>query len=139
MISAVNYSRPGKRGQRRGRKPVSTDLYDLSKMVADRMWEDAQKLAEALAPERPADAEELDEFDQFQILMTAAVNFSPGYWDDPDALEDLYRLKKRFTGRDDRELLEFAKLARAQRKSLPDPNITPQNPEWQDQLKRMKR
>ena len=139
MISAVNYSRPGKRGQKRGRKPVSTDLYDLSKMVADRMFEDAQKLAEALAPERPADAEELDEFDQFQILMTAATFFSPGYWDEPDALEDLYRLKKQFLGREDPELLAFARVARAQKNSLPDPTITPENPDWEDQLKRMKR
>ena len=138
MISALN-TRPAKRQARRGSKPRTSDLHSLAKQAADRMWEDAQKLAEAFAPEVPADAEELDEFDQFQVLMTASVNFSPGYWDDPDALEDLYRLKKQFTGRDDQELLELAKVARAQRKNMPDPNITPENPEWQDQLNRMKR
>ena len=138
MISAVN-SRPAKRPARRGAKPRQSDLYSLAKQVGDKLWEDAQKMAEALAPEHPADAEELDEFDQFQILMTAAVEFSPGYWDDPDALEDLYRLKKQFTGRDDQQLLDFARVAKAQRNNMPDPNITPENPDWEDQMRRMKR
>lgn len=117
--------------QRRGQRPQSTPLYEDAKRMADLMWEDAQRLAEAFAPEVPSDAEPLDEEMQFNILMTAAVEFSPGYWDDPDALEDLFRLKKKFMGVEDAELREFAKVAKVQRTNMPDPRMTPAHPDWE--------
>ena len=117
--------------KRRANKPKENTLYDDSKTLADMMWEDAVRLAEALAPEVPTDAEELDEFSQFNILMMAAAEFSPGYWDDPDALEDLFRLKKQFMNVEDVELRELAKVAKVQRKGIPDPMMTPQHPDWE--------
>lgn len=118
-------------GRRRGQKPKNNSLYDDAKTLSDMAWEDAMRMADALAPAAPSDAEELSEWDQFQILMAAAAEFSPGYWDDPDALEDLWRLKKQYTGIDDRQLKDFASKRRQLRRGLPDPRITPQNPEWE--------
>ncbi|MEY4761915.1 MAG: hypothetical protein RLZZ200_1771 [Pseudomonadota bacterium] len=123
---------------RRGQRQQPNPMYDRAKMIADEIWERANRLAEVLAPERPTDTEPLDDFDQFQILQTAAVSFSPGYWDDPNALEDLYRLKKQFTGRDDKQLLEFAKEAKARKDALPPPEMSPQNPKWQEAIAKMK-
>jgi hypothetical protein len=113
-------------------------MYDRAKMIADEIWERANRLAEVLAPERPTDTEPLGDFDQFNILQAAAVSFSPGYWDDPAALEDLYRLKKQFTGRDDRQLLDFARAAKERKAMLPPPEMSPQNPKWQETVAKMK-
>lgn len=129
--------RAGKSTKRRGDAPAYQPMYEMAKGVADGLWERAQKLAEILAPEHPVDTEPLPEEDQFDILMGAAAVFSPGFWDDPEALEDLHRLKLKFMGRDDQQLLEFAKVARAQREALPDPDITPANPKWEEEMERL--
>lgn len=134
--SAVNPGTP-KALTRRGPKPAYNPLYERAKMVADELWERAQQIAEALAPEIPADAEPLDEWTQFQILQATALSFSPGYWDDPDALADLYRLKLQFTGRDDRELQTLAKLAKTKREALPPKEMTPRNPKWDETIERV--
>lgn len=134
--SAVNPGAP-KATTRRAAKPSYNPLYERAKMLADELWERAQRMAEALAPEIPADTEPLDEWDQWQILQATALSFSPGYWDDPDALEDLYRLKLQFTGRDDRELQALAKLAKAKREALPPPEMTPRNPKWAETIEKV--
>ena len=122
---------PAYETKRRGQKPKESSLYDDAKSLSDMAWEDAARLALALAPEVPSDTEELDEFTQFNILMIAAAEFSPGYWDDPDALTDLWRLKKKYLGRDDEELKQLAKVAKVQRSGLPDPMMTPAHPDWE--------
>jgi len=140
MISTMNAGRSyraQKSTTRRATKPEAAPLYDFSKSVADVLWERAQKLAEVLAPEQPVDTEPLPERDQFDILMGAAAVFSPGFWDDPEALEDLYRLKLQFMGREDPALLEFAKVAKAQRDNMPDPDMTPANPKWEAETERL--
>lgn len=130
-------SRINGREQRRAERPGPNPLYEQAKQLGDALYEDAKKLADILAPDHPVDTEELDPFDQYQILEHAAVLFSPGYWDDPDALEDLFRLRKRFTGRETQELKEFAKVARARRKRMPDIDVTPENPEFQKMMRKV--
>ena len=140
MISAVrtsDYSKTKRVTTRRGTRSQTDPLYVRSKTVADQLFERIERLVDMLAPERPTDTEPLNEFDQFNILQLAAVIHSPGYWDDPEALTDLYRLKKQFTGRDDQQLVEFAKAAKARKEALPPPEMTPQNPKWREMMDKM--
>lgn len=139
MISAglTSTKKPGSTN-RRGQRAQFDPLYDRAKAVADEIWERANRLADILAPERPTDTEALGEYDQYQILLAASVSFSPGYWDDPNALEDLYRLKKQFAGIDDQELKTFAKLAKEKKAMLPPPEMTPRNPKWKETVEALK-
>ncbi|MBA2708301.1 MAG: hypothetical protein H0U59_10920 [Gemmatimonadaceae bacterium] len=121
----------------RGKGPSYDPLYEDAKALADQLWEEAQDLAEVLAPNAPADAEELDPVDQWQILESAAAAFSPGYWDDPDAIEDLFELRKRFQGRESSELKTLAKVAREKQRAMPDPSISPASPEFEKMRKRV--
>jgi len=140
MISAVrttDYRKSSPSATRRGSKPAYNPLHSMAKTVADEAYERAMKVAELLAPEQPTDTEPLDDFDQWNILQMAAVSFSPGYWDDPEALTALYDLKKKFTGREDPQLLEFAKTAKARKDALPPPDMTPRNPKWDEEMQKM--
>lgn len=107
-------------------------IYNRAKILADIIYERAKNLAEALAPEHPADTEEIPEIDQFLILQRAAVYLTPEWWDNPDALEDLYKLRKKFLDLDDKWLHEKAKELRKEREALPSPRITPQSAEWDE-------
>lgn len=138
MISAGSSYKAKKATSRRGARPQFDPLYDRAKMIADELWERANRLADIMAPEQPVDTEPLGDFDQFQILQLAAVSFSPGFWDDSDALEDLHRLKKQFTGRDDPHLLEYAKQAKERKALLPPPEMTPRNPKWEEHMEKLK-
>lgn len=113
------------------------DLYDEAKRLADVMWEDARKLADALAPEIPTDAEELPALDQLILLETVATELSPHYWDNPDAVEALYRLKREVRGVDLPYLKDIAKQQRQMKRNLPDPAISPANPEFERQAARL--
>ena len=121
----------------RAKAPAYDPLYEDAKALADVLWEEANDLAEILAPSVPADAEELDPIDQWHILERAAVDFSPGYWDDPEALKDLYELRKRFTGQDSEQLKIMAKLAREKQRMTPDPRVSPASPEFEKMRKRV--
>lgn len=127
---------PARRGPRAS-KPSSDPLYDRAKHVADILFERAMNLAKVFAPEVPADTEQLDEYDQWNILEATAAAFSPGYWDDPDALDDLYRLRKQFMGVEDPQLKALSKVAKVKRRYMPDPSITPENPEFERMKRRM--
>ncbi|MFW6174357.1 MAG: hypothetical protein ACOC5K_01080 [Chloroflexota bacterium] len=115
-------------------KTASPDnpIYERAKLLADTLYERAKKLAEAMAPEHPADTEALPEYDQFMILQQAALHLTPEWWDNPDALEDLYRFRQKFLGIEDKGLKEIAKQLRKEREKLPNPRITPQSPEWDE-------
>lgn len=108
-----------------------------AKMIGDVLWERASKLAEAIAPEVPSDAEELDEHDQWMILELAAQSFSEMWWEDPDALESLFELRKKFTGQEHPWLREQAKKFREVQKRVPDISISPQNPEWDAMVEKL--
>lgn len=139
--SAVNYGASRKDGGRgrRAEKEESGAIYERSKLLGDKLWERANTLAEVLAPGKPADAEELTPFEQYAILQRAAIAFSPAWWEEPEALEDLYRLTKEIRGRERPELLEYARLQRERKKRTPDPAISPQSPQWDKQIARMRR
>lgn len=106
-------------------------------MLADIMWERAVKLAETIAPEVPTDAEPLDEYEQYLILERTSLLLSPGYWEDPDALDDLYRLRKKYQEFDDENLKQRARQARSMKESLPDPAISPANPEFEKRMRKL--
>jgi len=127
---------PAKRGPR-GSKPQSDPMYDRAKMIADQLFEKAKAIASVLAPEVPADTEELDDYDAWNILEATATEFSPGFWDDPDALDDLYRLRKQFMGVDDMQIKALAKVAKVKKRYMPDPSITPANPEFERMQRRI--
>lgn len=130
------------RGPSKGRKPpgrkreaVSYDpLQQGAKMLADHLFEGASKLADILAPDRPADTEELPPQMQWAILERAALIVGPHMWEDPDAIEDLLRLRKEFIpalAERTAYLKSIARLRRVEKQGLPDLNITPASPEWE--------
>ena len=136
MYSAMRGGPLNKRG-RGPSKPQYSPLHETAKMVADVLYERAKAVVEALAPDQPHDAVPLDPYDEWNILEATAASFSAGYWDDPDALEDLYRLRKQFAGYDDMELRALAKVAKEKQKYTPDISITPQSPEYESEMRRM--
>lgn len=124
-------------GNRRGRAPKYDPLMTRAKLVADELWERAMRVAEIMAPEEPSDAEPLDDLTTFQILQTLATNMSPEFWDS-GAVEDYHRLLGMFAPEVPREHLpEIARMRRQMERGLPDPSITPQNPEYKKMLGRM--
>lgn len=130
-------SRLNGRTERRAERPEPNPLYEQAKQLADALYEDAKKLADILAPEHPVDTEPLDAFDQYMILERTAALFSPGYWDDPEALDDLFRLRKQFTGRESEELKAFARVARERRNRMPDLDVTPESPEFEKMVRKV--
>ncbi len=138
MVSAMygGARKPVKKSARRAERSDYNPLRELSKMVADVMWERAKVVAEAMAPEMPADAEPLDEVEQYEILERVALELSPVYWDNPDAIKDLYEFRKKFTGQDDQMLkMAYEQVSKLEKK-LPDPTITPANPEYEKMMRR---
>jgi len=139
MISAGNYGgtyRTRSNPSRRGPRPISDPLASRVALLSYRMWESAERLARELAPERPADTEEMNEHDIWALLEGVAMELSPTAWDDPDAINDLYELRKKFMGYEDDELKETAKQVKRRKALLPDPSITPENPEFEKMLRR---
>lgn len=125
---------------RRGPKPEYDPLERIAKMVADQAWEKAQRIVERLAPENPADTDQLDEQTQWLILQEVAINMSPEFWDDPDAIEDFARLTTKFApGVPTDHLKPIAQAKRASNRALPDLTITPENPEYERMERRMRR
>lgn len=137
MYSAMRGVEPLNKRGRGPSKPDYSPLDETAKQVADILWERAMDVVRALAPERPHDAVEIDPYAEWHILEATAASFSPGYWDDPDALEDLYALRKKFMGVDDEELKILAKFAKQKQRFTPDISITPANPRFEEQARRM--
>ena len=108
-------------------------------MAADQAWEKAMAIADVIAPENPIDTEQLDEALEFEILQTLAINLSPEFWQS-DAIDDYYRLLGKFMPEVQREHLKpIAAAQRASERALPDISITPENPEYERMVARMKR
>ena len=129
--------RPTTRRGKRASKPRYDPLYARAKDMADHLWEKAVYLASTLAPDVPADAEQIPEWDQWQILEATAGVFSETYWDDPDALEDLHRFRQQFLKRDDEYLKVLAKRAKAAKAALPDVSISPANPQFEKMARKV--
>lgn len=140
MAYALNYQshRAGKSTNRRTDSATSEPVYQTAKLYADIAFDAAVKLAETLAPDHPADAEALSEEEQFQILFIAAQTLSPWEWDDPNALEALYKLALKYRPEAaDPAYRIRAKQLRQSQKYVPDMSVTPASPEFRDQMKRM--
>lgn len=144
MANAINLYGPGKdKKQPLKGKPAKArkhdPIHDRQKLLGDLMFEKIKALAEVLEPEVPSDSEPLDDVQVHLILETAAVNLSPHAWDDPAAIEDLIRLRKKFApGVLETDTLKAVKrLAETDKRMVPDPSITPQSPEWKEQQKRL--
>jgi hypothetical protein len=137
MASAVNVGGP-KLEHRRAKPPSYDPMKTQAKLLADRMWEDAKKIANVLAPDSPTDQQELDPKDQWMVLELVASSVSPLYWDKPEAIRDLYRLRKMFVPNANSDYLKIvAQKVAKQTKSLPDPNITPESPEFDKARRRL--
>ncbi len=145
MASAVSAygsrQRPGQasRGDTKRADPVSYDpLRERAKLLSDLLWERAKRIADLLAPEHPVDQEPIDEMDQWLLLEQVALSLSPLHWDRPDAIMDLYNLRKKFMPERDHDALKAAATYQEkQRKMLPDPSVTPQSPEWERKQARL--
>lgn len=144
VVSAVNlYGQSGRGKRPQSRKRAKRTQYDpindRAKLVADTMYERAKLIANAIAPDVPADSEPLDDFQTWMILESVAMNLSPVAWDEPDAIADLIRLRKQFGGGmlDTERLKAFKRLQETDARMIPDPDITPQSPEWKEQQKRL--
>lgn len=95
-------------------------------------------IAEALSPAAPDDMEEMDDQNLWGFLEMLAAELSPAYWDDPDAIDELYRLRGMFVPNAPRDdLPPIAKAVRAARRSTPDLSVSPANPEYERMVQRV--
>lgn len=113
------------------------DLYTEGKRLADVMWEDAVKLANVLAPEIPVDSEPLPELDQLILLESVAAELPVQFWNQPDAVEALFKLKQRIRGVTLPYLKDVAAMQRRMARNLPDPRVSPANPEFAEHSQRL--
>ncbi|GIW17448.1 MAG: hypothetical protein KatS3mg064_0605 [Tepidiforma sp.] len=140
-MARMGFASTGKRVRmdRRAERTTYDPLRQRAKLASDLLWERARRLADIIAPAEPMDEEPLTDRESWMILEAAALTFSPWTWEDPEALEDLYRLRKQFApGAAKESLRERAKLLRRDQAMLPDPAITPQNPEFERRMRRLK-
>lgn len=108
--------------------------------MADELWERAKKIAKVLAPEVPTDMEPMEDSDMWLFLETFALRMAPEFWEDPEMINDLYRLRGQFAPRVPREhLKEIERAVRVSQRALPDVEISPASPEYDDMMNRMKR
>lgn len=125
---------------RRPNQPDYDPLSRRAKLLSDLLWERAKKLAAVIAPDEPTDQEPLTDHETWVVLETVATTLSPMLWDDPEALDDLYRLRRMFIPQLANESLKIrARLVRKEKSMLPDPSITPENPEFEKRMARLKR
>ena len=116
------------RTAKRKPKPQYDPIKQRAKMVADLLWERAMEIANILAPDVPADHEVLPDDIQWEILEKAASSLSPAAWDDPDAILDLYRLRKKFYPELAYPwLVDHARRMRSVQRATPKSEETPQN------------
>lgn len=129
----------GKQVTRRSSREAYDPIMERARMVANELWERAVNISEVLAPDEPTDQEELPSREQWMLLETVAVNLSPNAWDDPDAVMDLYQLRRAFDpARDHEPLKQMSMAQRRLRKMLPDPKVSPANPEFATHQRRLK-
>lgn len=122
----------------RGNAPNYDPINERADILADLLWERARRIADVLAPEVPYDQEPMDDEDVWLLLETVALNLSPAVWDNPNAIEDLIRLRKKFAPQLIRpELTEIAKYRRKTERLIPDPKVTPQSEEFAKMMRRI--
>lgn len=114
-----------------------TDLYREAKRLGDLMWEDAQKLADILAPEIPVNAEAIPALQQLMLLEDVAANLPPHFWDNPEAVQALFELTRKLRGVEYPYLRDIAAQQRRMQRNLPDPRISPENPEFATRARRL--
>jgi hypothetical protein len=125
---------------RRAQKPSYDPIAKRAKMLSDIVWEKAMKIAAVLAPEHPLDQEPLSDHESWMLLEAVAVGLSPSAWDDPQALTDLYQLRKMFLpGAADETLKIRAAQLKREQAALPDPTISPASPDFARRMERLKR
>lgn len=125
---------------RRPKQPDYDPLARRAKFLSDLLWERAKKLAAVLAPDEPADQEALSDHESWMVLETVATTLNPMLWDDPDALDDLYRLRRMFMPDIASDRLKIrSRVLRKEQSMLPDPSITPESPAFQKRIDRLKR
>lgn len=146
MISADRsaYPRPAQQTTqaraRRGRRATYDPINQTEERLAHIVWERARAISQILAPDEPVGEEPLTEHESWLILETVAASLSPAYWEDPNALTDLYQLRKMFVPEAaDPGLRDRAEYVRKTKEMLPDPAITPENPEFERRLRRLTR
>ena len=131
--------RDKKQPAKRKRDPQAYDpLHEGATIVGAHMYEGALQLSRILAPDHPADAEELPDDVQWEILELTAFEVTPHTWEDPNAIEDLIRLRKKFAPRSaasSEYLKPVAKLRRTEKRNLPDLNVTMASPDWDQRSK----
>ncbi|GIV04052.1 MAG: hypothetical protein KatS3mg015_2882 [Fimbriimonadales bacterium] len=116
------------RTAKRKPKPQYDPIKQRAKMVSDLLWERAVEVAKILAPDIPADHEVLPDDMQWQILERVASSLSPAAWDDPNAILDLYRLRKKFYPELAYPwLVDHARRVRSAQRVIPKPEETPQS------------
>lgn len=141
-MSVWSATRTGSTGtpQRRAPKPSYDPLKERAKLVADQLWERAVAVAKVLAPDVPADQEPLPEWDQWMVLERVAMQLSPAAWNDANAIEDLFKLRKLFAPQMAEEWMPIAaKYRRKEQAGLPDPAVSPASPEFEKNMRRLSR
>lgn len=130
--------RAGKSTRRRAGRGSTMPLEERAKMLADHLWERAKIVGQALYPERPGATEALSAVEQWEILEEVAMQLSPMYWDRPDAIRELYRLRKEFSpGTAFESLLAYARARETVERVTPDPSLTPESPEFKKMARRL--
>lgn len=128
------------RRDRKPSKPQPTAMESTAKKVADILWSKAMKIVDQLAPEHPADSAQMEEFDQFAVFEIVLPQMSPEFWNDPDAVMAYHRLLGKYAPTRPRDwLLPIAKAQRVNQRSLPDPTLTPEDPEYEKMVRRITR
>lgn len=113
--------------------PPVNPIADLAKTVADELWERATVIADIWQAGTPVDQKPLDDMTIWLVLEGTANQLSPDHWTDhPDAIAELHRLQQKFMpGIKNDHLKELARIYRQRNRKLPDPSITPVNPEFE--------
>lgn len=128
-----------RRTTRRGQASTYAPLHDRATFLSNEMWERAVKIADIMAPAEPTDQEEIEPREMWMLLETVASNLSPSAWDAPEAIDDLYKLRKQFMpDRDHEALKDYARDAARLKKMLPDPMVSPASPEFETHQRRLK-
>ena len=125
--------------KRRKARPEQFTMLDDAHKLADQLWEDGQVLAQQLRGDQPDDSQELSERDSWLVLEKAAATLPPSEWTDPNALTDLFELRRKFTQLEHPELRVFAQQQRRLKALTPDPSITKANPAWDKMVRRLER
>jgi hypothetical protein len=133
-------TRPGKTTNKRKDAPSFDPLKERAQWMANTVWERAKAIAQVLAPQNPVDQEEMPPYMQWLLLEKVAINLSPAAWDDPEAIKDLYDLRKQFAPALAHDWMPvMARYRKTEQAHIPDPTVTPASPDFEKMKQRLKR